>query len=129
MLNLTEDDINKAIDDSYGIKNTVMKKLNICHKTLTNYLKKYPHLDERLKQEKINAIGYVESKMFERIEEGSDPMIMFFLKTQAGYRETNKIEHTNPDGSMREPVLIILPDNHREEKVVQPLIKGKDDNN
>lgn len=47
-----------------------------------------------VKSIKEDAIDFVESRMMKRIEEGSDTMIIFFLKTQAkkrGYVERQEV--------------------------------------
>jgi len=54
----------------------------------------------RYKRGKAKAIGAVAQNLIRKAREGDNACMMFYLKTQAGWRETQAVEHTSPDGSM-----------------------------
>ncbi len=59
-----------------------------------------PDLSERYKRGKAKAIGAVAQGLIQQARNGDKVAAMFYLKTQAGWRETNHIDHTSSDGSM-----------------------------
>lgn len=94
----------EALHHSNGVVTTAIQSVKIHRSTFYNWMKD----DEAFKQEvddiRESALDFVESKMFERIENGSDTMIIFFLKTQGkkrGYIERTQLDvhNTAPDFS------------------------------
>ena len=63
-------------------------------------LQRDPDISERYKRGKAKAIGAVAQGLLKQAREGDKVAAMFYLKTQAGWRETNQIDHTSSDGSM-----------------------------
>lgn len=59
-----------------------------------------PDLSERYKRGKAKAIGAVAQGLIQQARNGDKVAAMFYLKTQAGWRETNHVDHTSSDGSM-----------------------------
>lgn len=57
-------------------------------------------LSERYKRGKAKAIAAVAQGLLQKARKGDNAASMFYLKTQAGWRETNQIDHTSSDGSM-----------------------------
>lgn len=66
------------------------KALGITRRTLTNWRKKFPELDEMLRDEWEGMIDFTISKLFEKIRDGDGSCIMFFLKCQAKSRGFNE---------------------------------------
>lgn len=57
--------------------------------------KEDPEFDKACEQAKLKTIRWVESKLFDKIREGNEKSIKFYLSTigrQLGYQETQKIE-------------------------------------
>ena len=53
---------------------------------------------ERLEVGKAKALASVSSSLFSAIKKGNITAMIFYLKTQAGWKETERHEHTGPDG-------------------------------
>lgn len=58
-----------------------------------------PEFAAAIREIKMATIKWVEDKMFKAIEDGDRDMTKFYLRTQAGYSETQKIE-ANVSGGM-----------------------------
>ena len=98
-LKLTKSMLIKAIEGSNGIILTIAQKLKVDRKTIRNYLKKYPELNELLQEEKENILDFAESKLIKKIQEEDPWAIKFILLNQGqsrGYGDKDfKIEE-NP---------------------------------
>lgn len=66
--------------------------------------KRQPELMERYKKAKAKRIGNAVSSLYEKIENGDTTAIIFYLKTQAGWREQEAPKAELP------PINIILTD-------------------
>lgn len=66
-----------------------------------------PDVLERYKRGKARAIGAVAQGLIQQARNGDKVAAMFYLKTQAGWRETNHIDHTSSDGSMKPSTIVI----------------------
>jgi hypothetical protein len=62
-------------------------------------LDREPDLSERYKRGKAKAIGAVAQGLIQQARAGDKVAAMFYLKTQAGWRETDRLEHTGADGA------------------------------
>ena len=78
----------------------IADSLGISESTL--YTNKRENVDfaEAIKRGKAKGIATVTNKLFAKIEEGNLTATIFYLKTQAGWKETSVNEHISPDGSM-----------------------------
>jgi hypothetical protein len=63
-------------------------------------LEREPEVSERYKKGKAKAIGAVAQSLIQQARNGDKVAAMFYLKTQAGWREASQIDHTSSDGSM-----------------------------
>lgn len=68
--------------------------LNIDAKTL----RKWYRAELDLAKAKANAT--IGGALFNKAKSGDTTAMIFWMKTQAGWKETNVNEHTSPDGSM-----------------------------
>ena len=82
--NFKESQILEAIKNSGGIKLETARKLNCSRDTLNSYLKKYPNCMKAIETERENVIDIAEATLIKRIKEGSDTLLIFFLKTKPG---------------------------------------------
>jgi len=70
-------------------------------------LEREPDIAERYKRGKARAIGAVAQSLIQQARDGDKVAAMFYLKTQAGWRETAQVDHTSSDGSMTPTTIII----------------------
>lgn len=61
-------------------------------------LERDPDISERYKRGKARAVGAVAQNLIKKAREGDNACMMFYLKTQAGWRETQHVEMTGKDG-------------------------------
>ncbi|MEZ5913470.1 MAG: hypothetical protein R3D84_15640 [Paracoccaceae bacterium] len=81
------------IADYFGISRTTFHAL--CARE--------PEVRERYKRGKARAIAHVANGLLQKARSGDTTSAIFYLKTQAGWRETERVEHTGPEG---EPIAV-----------------------
>lgn len=82
---------------------TIASIIGIDPKTLRKYYR------VELDQSKAKANATIGGALFNKAKSGDTTAMIFWMKTQAGWKETNVNEHTSPDGSMSQaPTLIEL---------------------
>ena len=74
----------EQIADYFGIGKT----------TFYAIMERQPEVSERYKKGKAKAIGSVAQGLLQQARDGNTTAAMFYLKTQAGWRETQNIDHT-----------------------------------
>lgn len=84
-------------------------------RSLRNRLTDDPDVAAAYKRGKAKAVGMAGENLMKQVQRGNMTAICFFLKTQAGWRETTHVEHTGKDNKPIEfaHALIELPDNGR----------------
>ena len=65
--------------------------------TLFAMMDRDPDIAERYKRGKARAIGAIAQSLIQKARSGNVACMIFYLKTQAGWRETTAIEHSAPD--------------------------------
>jgi hypothetical protein len=66
---------------------------------------------ERYKRGKAKAIGSIAQSLIQQARNGDKVAAMFYLKTQAGWRETTHIDHSNSDGTIKPTIIEIVSAN------------------
>lgn len=80
---------------------TIAEIIGIDPKTLRKYYR------DELDQSKAKANATIGGALFNKAKSGDTTAMIFWMKTQAGWRETNVNEHISPDGSMSlRPVIL-----------------------
>ena len=77
------------IADYFGIGRTTFFAL----------LERDAEISERYKRGKARAIGTIAQCLITKARAGDTASMIFFLKTQVGWRETAAIEHSGPNGA------------------------------
>lgn len=80
----------EQIADYFGIGKT----------TFYAIMERQPEVSERYKKGKAKAIGSVAQGLLQQARDGNTTAAMFYLKTQAGWRETQQIDHTTNGESL-----------------------------
>ena len=68
--------------------------------TVRKYFKK------ELETARVEAVGAVAARLFKKAMDGATPSMIFYLKTRGGWKETQIVDNTSSDGSMRPAVTI-----------------------
>ncbi len=77
--------------------------LGMAKNTLYAIAERQPEVVERYKKGKAKAIGKVARGLLQKAMDGDTASMIFYLKTQAGWRETMHVDNTSSDGSMSPP--------------------------
>jgi len=91
----------EQIADYFGIGKT----------TFYAIMDRQPEVSERYKKGKAKAIGSVAQGLLQQARDGNTTAAMFYLKTQAGWRETQQIDHTTGGESIQPSVIQIVAPN------------------
>ena len=83
----------------------IASALGISRTTLSNRKRENEQFVLAIKRGKAKGIALVTNKLMESIKGGNITGMIFFLKTQAGWKETNIQEHTGANG---DPISLLL---------------------
>ncbi len=75
----------------------------IARNTFIAICERQPEVLEQYKKGKARAIGTVAKGLLQKARDGDTASAIFYLKTQAGWKETNTVDHQSSDGSMSPP--------------------------
>lgn len=84
---------------AYLTQDQISDYLGIGRTTFQSMIERDPEISERYKRGKAKAVGLVAQGLLQKARSGDTTSAIFYLKTQAGWRETQKIEHTGADGA------------------------------
>jgi len=84
---------------AYLTQDQIADYFGITRPTLLAMMEREPDISLRYKRGKAKAIGAVAQGLIQQAMAGDKVAAMFYLKTQAGWRETDRIEHTGADGA------------------------------
>lgn len=88
----------------------IASALGISERTLRSRKGEIADFADAIKRGKAKGIALVTNKLMESIKGGNMTGMIFFLKTQAGWKETNVQEHTGKDGTaLQAPVFSFQP--------------------
>ncbi|MDP8184396.1 hypothetical protein [Phocoenobacter skyensis] len=88
----------------------------IARNTFTAICERQPEVFEHYKKGKNKAIASVAHNLIRQAQDGNTTAAIFYLKTQAGWKESQVIDHTSSDNSIRNPTVIKLVAPDFEEK-------------
>ena len=98
----------------------IARVLNIDEKTLRKYYR------DELDLAKAKANATIGGALFNQAKSGDTSAMIFWMKTQAGWRERKDINHTSEDGSMSPKPAITAVDAIEAAKQYQKIM-GKDE--
>lgn len=88
----SREEVIAAVKENRGNLAAASRDLGISEVTMWNYTKRWKTLADAVEESRRVQVSHVEGKLHEKIEEGNIAAIIFFLKTQAGWRETSRQE-------------------------------------
>lgn len=74
--------------------------LGIDRATFFRIKDRQPEVEERYNRGRARIVGEIGRTLVQKALDGDNASMMFYLKTQAGWRETQGIDHTSSDGSV-----------------------------
>ncbi len=89
---------------AYLSQDQISDYFGITRPTFAAMIERDPEIALRYKRGKAKAIGTVAQGLLQQARDGNITAAIFYLKTQAGWRETQAIEHSGPDGGAIETV-------------------------
>lgn len=84
---------------AYLTQDQIADYFGISRPTFLAMMEREPDISLRYKRGKAKAIGAVAQGLIQQARAGDKVAAMFYLKTQAGWRETDRLEHTGADGA------------------------------
>jgi len=103
----------EALEKSLGVVTTACKKAEIGRTTYYKWLESDEQFKKDVEEISNTALDFVESKLFEQIEDGSTSAAIFYLKTKGkkrGYIEKQELDLTSGE----EPIQINIKVNGEE---------------
>jgi IS30 family transposase len=85
---------------AYLSQDQIADYFGVARNTFSAMMEREPDISERYKRGKAKAIGIVAQGLLQKARAGDTTSAIFYLKTQAGWREKQEIDHTSSDGSM-----------------------------
>lgn len=96
---LTKAQVVKAAHAQKGFVTKIAQSLGVTAKTIYSYRDRYPDVADAIEEAREQRHDFVENKLMERINAGSDTAIIFYLKTQCKSRGfVERQEVTGRDG-------------------------------
>lgn len=79
--------------------NQIADALGICTKTLMRHRRKTPDIEEMIKRGRAKGIAQVSDALFRQALSGNVTAQIFWLKINAGWKETTVVENVGKDGA------------------------------
>ena len=101
---------------AYLSQDQIADYFGITRPTFAAMIERDPDISLRYKRGKAKAVGTVAQGLLQKARSGDTASSIFYLKTQAGWRETNHVDHTSSDGSMTPTHIRLeaaMPDDNR----------------
>lgn len=95
---------------AYLSQDQIADYFGISRPTFAAMIERDNDISLRYKKGKAKAIGLVAQGLLQKARNGDTASAIFYLKTQAGWKETNVQEHTGKDGTaLQAPVFSFQP--------------------
>ena len=72
----------------------------IGRRTFYDIMERQEDVAAHYKKGRAKAIGNIAQNLMQKAQKGDNAAMMFYLKTQAGWRETHVVDSTSSDGTM-----------------------------
>ena len=107
-IKITQKQVIKALEDSKGILSNAAKSLGVSRNYIYRMMDKFPKIKEARDNAEEAALDYVESKLFELIDNLEKTAIIFFLKTK-GYKRAYVEKQVVETIETKNPIILIKP--------------------
>jgi len=88
-----------AIHESQGLLTLASKRAGVSYRTINRYVAEFPTVKEAAQQAREQMLDFAESKLFQKIRDGDNTCIIFYLKCQGKHRGyVERQEFANPPG-------------------------------
>ena len=112
-----------AIQASNGLLTLAAKKAGVGYTTIWRYTQDYPSVKQAVIEAKEKMLDFAEGKLYEKIKEGDNAAIIFYLKTQG--KKRGYIERQEVTGEGGKPISYELTVKDTETKeLTERIIKG-----
>lgn len=84
----------KAVQESNGLLTLTAKKAGLHYATIWQYTQDFPTVKQAVVEAKERMLDFAEGKLYEKIKDGDNTAIIFYLKTQGkarGYIERQEV--------------------------------------
>ena len=105
---LTAKQMIKAVTETRGNVTDACAKLQCSRDNFYRYLKRYPTVKRIIDELREARHEHVVGKFMDAIDSGNVTAMIFYLKTQCGWKETERYEVTGGDGEPLIPRDVIL---------------------
>lgn len=95
-----------AVRNQHGLMAAVARELGVSRTTVWRYSKQHPTIRQAFDEERETLLDLAEKKLFEHVQRGSIPAIMFVLKTLG--RTRGYVERQEVAGVDGEPLKVII---------------------
>lgn len=85
----------EALEESRGMITTSAAAVGVTRETIDNWRKADPEFDKAINEIKEHQKEWVQGKLMALIDNGNTSATIFFLKTQCGWKESQKLEVEN----------------------------------
>ena len=110
-----------AIQTSNGLLTTAAKKAGLNYSTVWRYTQDFPLVKQAVVEAKERMLDLAESKLYKKIKEGDNTMIIFFLKTQGKGR--GFIERSEITGAEGVPLMNVNVNSDETKQDIADVIK------
>lgn len=87
----------------------IAEYFGISKTTLYARMKENEEIAERYKRGRAKVIARIAQGLIQDAIDGDNACRFFYLKTQAGWKETQRVDHTSTDGSMVTRIELVAP--------------------
>ncbi len=94
----------KALGESHGLLTLTAQKTGLGYRTVCRYVAEFPSVKEAAIEAKEWMLDFAESKLYQKIKDGDNTAILFYLKCQG--KERGYIEHHELSGPGGGPIKV-----------------------
>lgn len=106
----TEDDTSKVEAlSAYLNQRQIADYFGVSEGTFGAVMERQPEVSVAYKKGKAKAVGKVGQGLLQKAIEGNLTAMIFYLKTQGGYRETSALDVTSGDAPIIPPQINVVP--------------------